>query len=246
VVVENWLQDGAIYGEEGATLAFDALLVRTADLRSKVPSIISGMTRHSTANLAALEEVISEAQGLQYSLTAWVTALPEHWNVAVPSLHHSFTRSGLEITSHLLQESDLSFGRAVIWNRFHAVRLLANSVLVELLSILSPHKLNDISVEQQLSQCRESMGWMAADLCSSIAFLWKSFNTVQADRDAGRAEAEEEINPQMAVLMVWPLILSVGIEGLPEEQNDYLRSRLKMNASVLGDEDLYAFATEMT
>jgi hypothetical protein len=246
VVVENWLQDGALYGEEGATLAFDALLIRTADLRAKVPALLSGVTRFSAANLEALEEGIAEAQDLQHSLIAWAANLPEHWNAAPPSFPESSRHPSLQIMSHPLQESDLTLGHAVIWNRFHAVRLRVNSVSIELLSALAEYKPYEPSIEQQLFGCRESMGWMAADLCGSIAVLWSSFNTVQAGTGASQAEVRDEIDPQMAVLMTWPLSMSIGVEGIPKEQKDYLQGRLKIITRVLGAEALYAYALEMS
>jgi hypothetical protein len=164
-----WLEDGRIWGEEGLELELDALMVRVLILRNRSISFFGDM---STAVSEVVDEVKSfamEAYTLDYDLALWALRLPQDWNFHIRrtlSQPNSYeTDARVAIPSHTYP----SVGHASIWNRYCALRLIANSIQKRALCTLQS-LFNHDYLKKDMQRCQDNINKLAADLCCGIEF----------------------------------------------------------------------------
>jgi len=242
VVVPEWLQDGAVYGEEGPALELDSLMVRVAALRAQ--SLTLFLQKNSTLPSLAQhsKDIATGAQELDIALASWSGALPADWKFSTQP-----SPAGPDSTDmdHLYDGSVhiyATHGHAALWNRYRAVRLIVNSIRLRSLSTLCQCPSQRSFGVAQPDECQKIMDSLAKDLCGSVPFF---FTSRHANQDGAGLRfirigntvirTEREILPQMATLLVWPLAVAVNTEGVPNPQRQWLKHRLRSGADALGD-----------
>lgn len=250
--VPAWLQGGT-YGEPDPALALDGLMVKAASLRSKSILVMNQATREPVPTLRyeeALNTVLAEAQLLDSLFAQWAEDMPQNWKFIThrspdydggklsPGNHHLFY-------DHLFH-SYTTRGHAVVWNRYRAVRLLINSIQMELLFQVTQYRPENLSTAylDQSTACQETINRLITDLCRSIPFFYLL--------DAGFGHRRRDTNPatelavlknsvssqslpiMMAVLLAWPITIAVGIECVPLEQMKWLKCRLQAISQRVG------------
>ncbi|KAE9375375.1 hypothetical protein N431DRAFT_333214 [Stipitochalara longipes BDJ] len=232
--VQQWLRDGAQYGEEGPALKLDVLLIRVAALRSK------SLNLFRQKNLGRLlqadrTDVVAEAQNLDVALASWPQDLPEDWRFSTHCIEeYSDTRN----PAHLYSDSVHSYtthGHAAVWMRFMAVRLIVSSILIKLLSALLPKT----SINEQIGTLHQNLNLLATDMCCSVPFFFTSIATnhnLQSESfKTSDKTASLEILPKIATILSWPLSVAVSTTAVPTKQKEWLKTKLKLVASVQGD-----------
>ncbi|KAI9687576.1 MAG: hypothetical protein M1822_002186 [Bathelium mastoideum] len=237
--VDAWLQNGALFGEEGPTLAFDALMVRVAAFRSKS----LGCFRHIDSGLAkdmtTLNDLTVEAQDLDHALDTWSLGLPEDFTFSLHLLGKEADSKNPSLQYEGGTHRYATYGHAAIWNRYRAVRLVVNGVRLRLLSAQDQFSQEAMRLDIKLENCEKTINALATDMCRSISFFF-TVNTTKAvdgpSLGAGSISESEHYIPNIAALLTWPLGVAVSIEAVPYHYKLWLRRRLKTIASVLGND----------
>lgn len=247
-----WLQNGT-YGEPDPALALDCLMIKTASLRSKSIIAINQANRGITPiirNEEALKAVLAEAQMLDRLFAQWAQDIPQNWKF-ITHKSPGYDDKKLFLDHHNLFydhifHSYATHGHAVVWNRYRAVRLLVNSIQMELLSQVAPYRPEDLGTAylEQSTKCQETINNLVTDLCRGIPF----FYLLNAGVGHGRrhtvpatelADSMSSVSSQfppvmMAVLLAWPITIAVGIEAVPSDQMEWLKSRLQAVTQRVG------------
>jgi hypothetical protein len=248
VAVQAWLQDGAIYGEEGPTLKLDSLMIQVAALRSKVLKILRERERALISSANRVRDVVIEAGNLDTALASWPQGMLEEWRFSVQSFAD---RSEQTTMSHFLfnpsVHSYTTHGHAVVWMRYRAVRLIVCSIRMRLLSILK----GQLSIDAGIGGCQEDISSLATDMCYSVPYFFSS-DAKRDDSDEPRPASvrivenaicpERKIVPRIATLLAWPLAVAVSTEAVPKAQKEWLQRKLKTVARVQGDAALESIA----
>jgi hypothetical protein len=236
--VQEWLQDGAQYGEEGPTLKLDSLMTRVAALRSKCLKVFR-LKNPSRVLQSANADMVAEALDLDETLTQWSKDLPVEWRFSV-----FFVEATQEpVKSDLLYNDSVRYytthGHAAVWMRYLAVRLIVCSICLRLLSALPQWTSQGPSSVEQLKAYQESINLLATNMCCSVPFFFVS-EAIHHDPESATFRINNkltspEILPRIATLLSWPLSVAVSTEAVPLAQKEWLKRNLKVAASVQGD-----------
>lgn len=232
------MRNGALYGEEGSTLELDSLIVNTATLQSKALELLSKKT---LACAEKLREAAVEARELDEAFVAWSDRVPEDWKFSILSLT---AFSDPARSDQLYDASVFTYKTAEItalWNRYHVVRLLVNSVRKRLLNMLAQGATERSCFDTELVTCQDNVDSLATDLRRSIPVFFNHFVATQAALKAKVACADKDklsdeaaLTPKMAAIIAWPLTVAVSIDAVPMAQKEWFQRRLKTIAKVLG------------
>ena len=228
-------------------LEFDSLMVRAANLR--VRSLILTHDATLKSNEQLLIDLAAEAQELDDALVSWSQELPEDWKVSTqPSpVAMDSSENGLFYSGpvHIFT----THGHGAIWLRYRAIRLIVSSMCNRALSKLveSPFP-GDLIVARQ-ALCQKNIESIANDICSSVPFFFNLPNDPAGTPGLKSIRlgkfifsTDDDILPKMAIFLAWPLTVAVSTDGVPDPQRQWLRHRLKLAASSLGDAVLESVA----
>ena len=213
-------------------------MIRVAALRTESLNLLLGNTEFPTDTLRS-EDIAAKAQDLDTALGSWSQSLPEDWIFSIrPSpatpgeRDNSYNDAVHEYPTH---------GHAAVWNRYRAVRLIVNSILIRCLA----HQLQSLEYSSQRSfvviqqeTVRASMQLIINELCAGVPFFFNSLDpTGLRSIKLGKYSftTDDEIFPKMAALLAWPLTVAVSTEYIPEAERQWLKGRLKTVAKSLGD-----------
>ncbi|KAI1389265.1 uncharacterized protein F4822DRAFT_195033 [Hypoxylon trugodes] len=228
--VDEWLEDGAQYGEEGPVLGLDSVMVRLAHLRSNSLCLFLPKSGMFSSQLHP-PDVVAQALELDVALETWSRDIPEGWEFSTKSATTpSATFDGF---THVYA----THGHAAIWNRYRAVHVIVNSMRKRALIIMSRCSTQMISTVAEQEVCQEKITSLATDICRSIPVFASQDPNSSA---AGTMSISNSISPKMATLLAWPLTLVISTEYVPEPQKQWLRNILKSIANSLGDAVLEA------
>lgn len=243
--VQEWLQDGTLYGEEGPALELDALMVRVAALRSKTLKIFR---QKNPARILQLNkpDISLEARDLDLALAAWPQDTPEEWRFSIHNLEEGSEQTKSSLLFNDSVRCYTTHGHAAVWMRYLAVRLIVNSILMRLLSALPQGPHQGPSIIERLKACQQDTGSLATDMCHSVPFFFDS-SVIQHDVETATFTINDNITsplmaPRIATLLSWPLSVAVSTEAVPVTQKEWLRIKLKVAAGVQGDAVVHSIA----
>jgi hypothetical protein len=242
VTIPRWLRNGTLYGEGGSDLELDSLLIRAAALQSKSTTLLGDENLVLPSDVTELKIVAIEAQELDVGFQNWPSSLPEDW---LFTLH---TSKGSDSTSGLLYEGSVhrykAYGHAAVWNRYRAVRIIVNDIHLQLLSRLPQNP----SLITQVETCQKNVGSLATDLCYSVPVFFSSnpasHDSVSKSAKSNRniLDTQQTITPMMATVIAWPVTVAISTEAVPNAQKQWLQSKLKTIAGVVGASVLHSIA----
>lgn len=227
-------------------------MIKAASLRSKSIIVINQANRGLTQIMCyeeALKTVLAEAQLLDRLFAEWARDIPQNWKFTT---HKSpqYDDKKLSIDHYNLFydqffHSYATHGHAVVWHRYRAVRLLINSIQLELLSQAIQYRPETLSAYlEQSTACQENINDLITDLCRGIPFFYllnSGFGHGRRHTDSAMklANSMTSVSSQfpplmMAVLLAWPITIAVGIEGVPPDQMEWLKCRLQAVTQRLG------------
>ena len=224
-------------------------MVRIATLRAKSLALREKSTLPFGVN--CLEVVAAEAQELDTALASWSRDVPEDWKFSTQPSPASLGPPETDLRYNGPVHTYTTHGHAAIWNRYRAVRLIVNSIRIRALSDLLQNQSQHSFVVPQQDLCQKNMDSIVEDLCGSVPFFFNSPNT-NGDGTGLRSirlgnfviSTESEILPKMAGLLAWPLTLAVSTDGVPEPQRQWLKRKLKIVATSIGDAILESVAEQ--
>lgn len=230
----TWLEDGCSWGEEGPELELDSLMVRALILRNKSMPSLRDMDATEPEVIDRVKSIAMESYTLDYDLALWALGLPQNWNFHVSWTHlqpsSSVTDACVDIPSH----SYPSVGHASIWNRYRALRLIANSIQKRALCALQ-FLFDDAFLDMDTQRCQNNINNLAVDLCCGAEFSVTRQNT---PRGAKAAMLLDMPHPSVAALLAWPLTVAVSVDAVQPLEKTRLKGVLKAVARSLGHTQL--------
>lgn len=159
--VQDWLQDGASYGEQGLLLDLDSLFVRAASIQSRCSRAIE----NGALKADEVYDLAQEAINLDFRLVVWVESLPLDWK-----LH--------------------SQDQTVVWIRCYAVRLMLNDWMIRL-HLLSPMCASSHMLQvETITALDQTIATLADDICISSRAFFQIQDIEQQRRDSGLLKIE--------------------------------------------------------
>ncbi|KAJ9142989.1 hypothetical protein NKR23_g6721 [Pleurostoma richardsiae] len=223
------LRDGEWFGEEGATLTLDSLIVQLGDLRARYLGRFAEWWSSDTRDISG------QALDLDRALIAWAGTRPKDWDFSTSFIPDTMSGRGQDAPSH----SYTTAGHATVWNRYRATRILTNSIRMRSVSASAQ---SFLAVAAEYADCQKNIDLMAKDLQSGILSLLKS--GTPSDFQSSGAATEGELLPKVASMLAWPLTISVSTQGVPTAEREWFRLQLKATARSLGDSVLETIAEQ--
>ena len=246
-----WLRDGSRYGEKGFALELDRYMVIVAKLRHQASRMQLGrsgctmvLDHQRREELQALQ---AEAQALDYALASWAAKLPAdmHYSsfaVCADPNEDAYDRS-YNGTIHIYP----TVGHAGLWNRYRALRMAVNLIILQVLATLPPSSDLDSSILHET--VRLNILGLAEHVCESVPFTLGTIRTYQVDGHdqfyvtKAAISPKEGIKASTAYYICWPLALISTICAVPEEPRQYLRDTLLAVSEIVDDGVLERLAT---
>ena len=199
---------------------------------------------------AAFKNMLAEAQALDRLFSQWAQGIPANWKfTAHKSPSHDAKELSPEHHSIFYERQFYCFathGHAVVWNRYHAVRVLVNSIQIELLSHLVKFGAENLGIAylEQSTACQENINNRVTDLCRGIPFFYLPNTGVGHDRrntdlatelaDLTSPLSSKTLSLMMAVLPAWPISIAVRVGEVPADQMEWLKCRLRAVTQRIG------------
>lgn len=233
----GWLQDGAVFGEEGLELQYDQINVRIANLRHQVSLLVkttSNSQKTSRQVSSPVETLVDEARDIEKAFQAWNSNFPTTWSKQRHTLPDLSLPTKDFYSPTVLTCSTLAYG--AVWNSSYAIGMLLNSTRLKILSLC---RAPDPFTDDERLECLSSLQTMANDLTSSIPFSLRTFQ-VTSDLSLFSPQSspdtdEDDVQPCMAGVVVWPLSIASSLDELDSEQRSWFRSTLTRLGKVMGD-----------
>ena len=239
----SWLRDGSQYGEHGFALELDRCMVGAAKLRHQASSLsvdsgsLSILDRYD--EMARLRRLLAEAQTLDDILVIWANDLPtENWYSTRTIQDDGRVETGNRIfdgTVHIYP----TVGHAGMWNRYRALRLTVNDIMLKTLSVLAQSP--DSDTESLEEAVRLRIQRLADDLCASVPYM---LGLIQTHHVTGHdftvvtkvpASLKVAVKATTASFLCWPLTMATMVSGIPGRHQLYLRNRLLDVSEIVDD-----------
>ncbi len=239
----SWLRDGSQYGEHGFALELDRCMVGAAKLRHQASSLSVDSASLSISDrydeIVRLRRLLAEAQTLDDVLVMWANDLPtENWYSTRTVQDSGRLETGNRIfdgTVHIYP----TVGHAGIWNRYRALRLTVNDIMLKTLSVLPKSPDSDTESLEEAAKLRIQR--LADDLCASVPYM---LGLIETHHVAGHdvsvvtkvpASLKVTVKATAASFLCWPLTMATMVSGIPERHQCYLRNRLLDVSEIVDD-----------
>lgn len=234
-----WMLEGAPFGEHGLELEYDAVVVRIANIRQRLSTLLKEKTGPKCAPpdlTSTAEELSKEAREIDKALEDWTAHFPSTWCYQRHTLSNPQSWPTRDFYSPIIY-SYSSPAYAAVWNHYYATRMLINSTRLRILKISRPDP-DDLANEQRL-ECLSHMKTMANDLASSVPCCLQRFKVIDSPRSSPHQtlitlDTNEEVKPYVAGLIVWPLTIASSLGDLDIKQSLWFRSELARLGRVIG------------
>jgi hypothetical protein len=245
----SWLQDGSQYGEHGFALELDRCMVGAAKLRHQASSLSVDFASLSISDrydeMARLRDLLAEAQTLDNVLVIWANDLP------IENRYSTRTVQDDEIGNRIFDSTVHIYptvGHAGIWNRYRALRLAVNDIMLKTLSVLAESSDSDTESLEEAVKLRIQR--LAEDLCASVPYM---LGLIETHHVAGHdvtvvtkipASLKQAVKATTAALLCWPLTTATMVSGISERHQRYLRNRLLDVSEIVDDGVLERIAAD--
>ncbi|KAE8448474.1 hypothetical protein EG329_009355 [Mollisiaceae sp. DMI_Dod_QoI] len=237
--VPYWLRDGSQYGEQGFALEFDRCIVRAVELRCEASGIsvdFAPVLSSDSYFHMKLHRLLAEAQSLDDDLITWANALPqEDWYSTHTVQNDKSSNMVFDGTIHIYPTE----GHAGMWNRFRAVRLVVNEVILKTMSVLNKLPESNSNAPEEAAKLKTTL--LADDICASVPFM---LGLIEVNEMAGDnitvvsktpSSLKFAVKASTASFLCWPLAMATMMSGISCLQHFYLRSRLIDVSEIVDD-----------
>ncbi|OJD15512.1 hypothetical protein AJ78_04243 [Emergomyces pasteurianus Ep9510] len=238
-----WLEDGSEYGEHGSALELDICLAEVAKLRARAQSIFTGFQislSDGCDKQAIMHQLLKEAHTADRALLSWTDNVPlENWYST-----HTVKDDGHDVTNcgvfgnvvHIYP----TVGHAGMWNRYRALRLGVNDIILQALSTLAGMTDSDGATESLEEAVNLTIQHLSDDLCASVPYM---FGRVRPGSVIGNevtiiarpAHSKPPVKATTAALLCWPLATAAMVSGIPKKHVQYLTNSLLEVSQIVDD-----------
>ena len=238
-----WLRSGWQYGEHGFALELDHCMVGAAELRHQASILrmdnLSLSQSDGHEDIVRLRRLLAEAQTLDNVLATWANELPSEKPYSIHAVQQDRrVEPGNRIFDDIVHIYP-TVGHAGMWNRYHALRLTVNDIMLKTLSILAESfRLDTKSLEEAVHL---RILHLADDLCASVPYTLGLIEPHHAAVHDGTvvprvpASVHVAVKATTASLLCWPLTMATMLSGIPERHHIYLRNRLLDVSEIVND-----------
>ena len=239
LALPGWMLEGASFGEHGLELEYDCIIVRIANVRQRLSTLLNGRTgpqRTSHELTSTAEELNKEARDIDKALQDWTAHFPSTWYYQRHTLSNLHPWPTRDFYSRIVY-SYSSPTYAAVWNQYYATRMLINSTRLTVLILSRPN--SDVFAYEQRLECLAQMKIMANDLASSVPFCLQRFKITEnpdssSHQDFITLNTNEDIKPYMASLAIWPLTIASSLRHVEVKQKLWFRSELARLGRIVG------------
>ena len=240
LALPEWMLKGSLFGENGLELDYDRIIVRIANVRHQLSTLLQQEASLQTTSheplISRAEELNKEARDIDKALEDWTAQIPSDWCYQRYTLidPHPWPRRHF-YSSIIYSYSSPAY--AVFWNHYFATRMLIDSTRLRVLELSRPNS-DDFAHKQQL-ECFSHMKVMADNLASSVPFCLQRFKVADSPnslfcQSSITLTTNEEIKPYMAGLIVWPLTIASSLEGVDFRQKLWFKTELAHLGRIVG------------
>ncbi|KAK2799372.1 hypothetical protein FQN50_008478 [Emmonsiellopsis sp. PD_5] len=238
-----WLQDGSQYGEHGFALGLDRCMVGVSNIRYRARHLFGASANPlilGCDGTLKLRSLLQDAQMLDDALLTWVE------NLATEDYYSSYTEQGNELLGIRGRICDNivhiypSMGHAGMWNRYRALRLVVNDIMLRTQSLLE-QSLHFGPRGILVGATRTAIHYLADDICASVPY---GLGLIVAGDSATPAPVIVDENPESlkldlkaatASLLCWPLTMATMISGIQDRHRLYLKNCLLEVSKLVDD-----------
>ena len=229
-------------------------MVEAAKLRHQASSLsvdsASLLISDRYAEMARLRCLLAEVQTLDDVLVIWANDLPtENWYST-----RTVQDDGRVDTSNRIFDSTVhiypTVGHAGMWNRYRALRLTVNDIMLKTLSVLAESP--DSDTESLVEAVKLRIQRLADGLYASVPYM---LGLIETHHVAGHdvtvvnkvpASLKAAVKATTASFLCWPLTMATMVSGIPERHQRYLRNRLLDVSEIVGDGVLERIADDFS
>lgn len=239
----SWLRDGSQYGEHGSALELDRCMVGAAKLRHQASSLSVDSARLSIPDrydeMVGLRRLLAEAQTLDDGLLVWANGLPIENRYSTRTVQDDGRVETGNRIFHGTVHIYTTVGHAGISNRYRAIRLTVNDIMLKILSVLAESP--DSNTESLEKAAKLRIQYLADDLCASVPYM---LGLIETHHVAGHdvtvvtkvpASLKVAVKATTASFLCWPLTMATMVSGIPEGHQRYLRDRLLDVSEIVDD-----------
>ena len=240
--VPLWLRDGSKFGEVGIGLELDRCMVIVAKLQHQATDlcVVSPIiAKDEPEKVARLENLLAEARALDEAFVNWEHGLPPEYKYST----HEVLKTGragnesktLNGTVHIY----LTVGHAGMWNRYRALRLSVNDIIVKTLARLDEHSKPGMKVAAEAANLR--IQCVADDLCASMPYMLGMLGKggpSKPDTDVfirTSGSLKDAVTASTASFLCWPLSVVIKLSAIPKRQKLYFKARLLDLSEIVDD-----------
>lgn len=235
----SWMLDGNAFGERDLELGYDSIAVRIVNVRHRLSVLVEDKSTNNCTRdeaVPVLEELREEAFDLDKTLQVWASfslsteGYQRHDLSEKPSLPGKYFHSPIAYSySNPTQAS--------IWILYYATRMLISNTLLRIFDLLVL-KLGPAANDQRIA-CLKILDKASNDLASSLPFsLQRITLTGHADscsqRDLIIINADDDIKPYVANIIIWPLSLAANMAGVDIKHKAWFTSLLARLGRITG------------
>lgn len=235
----SWMLDGNTFGERGLDLEYDSIAVRIVNVRHKLLILLKDKFTNGCTNndsIFELEELREEAFDLDKALQNWASfslsteGYQRHDLSRLPSLPAKYFYSPI---AHSYSNPTQASG----WILYYATRMLISSTLLRIFDLMVL-KLGPAANDQRIN-CLKILNKMSNDLAARLPYsLQRISMTGHADlsfpRDSISINADDDIKPYVANIIIWPLSLAANMSGVDIKHKTWFTSLLARLGRITG------------
>ncbi|KAH6653167.1 hypothetical protein BKA67DRAFT_536861 [Truncatella angustata] len=219
--VQHWLQDAAAFGEEGPALQLDSLMIRIAELRVTASSLLHSVP-HSTPSVETLVALLARSLELDSDLSAWPHKIAKDFEYSVLPLPQK--GKGMPPFCGNIAHNYRSYSHASVWNRYRAVRMISNSLVLQVIDAISSLMIVAPATIVQSRASLNTIRRLASDICQSLPYYF-NFGYPTSDN----------MIPKVLTPLSWPLAVAISIKGVPDNEMYWFKYTLQAVAGALSD-----------
>ena len=240
--VPPWLRDGSQFGEVGIGLELDRCMVIVAKLQHQATDLCvvsPSLARDEPEKVAKLENLLAEAGTLDKAFVIWEHGLPPEYKYStheVPKNGHA--GNGNKILNGIVHIY-LTAGHAGMWNRYRALRLSVNDIMIKTLATLGEHLKPDMKVISGAATLRIQR--LADDLCASMPYVLGILGKGGPSKhDADffiktSGSLKDAVTASTASFLCWPLSMVIKFSKIPMRHKLYFKARLLDLSEIVDD-----------
>jgi hypothetical protein len=236
LALPEWMREGSYFGEHGLELEYDCIVVRIANVRQRLSTLLKEKTGPQRTSYdqgaSTAEELNQEARDIDRALQDWTAHFPISWRYQRHTLSNPYIWPMRDFYSPIVY-SYSSPAYAAVWNQYYAMRMFINSTRLSILKLSRPH--SDDFPHEQRSECLSHMKFMADDLASSVPSCLQRFKVSDSpNSNLITLNTNEDIKPYVAGLAIWPLTIASSLGDVEVKQKLWFRSELARLGRVVG------------